>query len=82
MNNSKLLIGLGIGLVVGASVATYFTISDKDKRKIVRKIDRATRKAKNSATRAINHRIDELEEKAEHLEKMARNTAKKLSHEK
>ena len=54
MKNSSLLIGLGIGLVVGAAVGLYLAASDEDKAKLAEEINDKVDTAKKKVNEVIH----------------------------
>jgi F0F1-type ATP synthase membrane subunit b/b' len=59
--NSKLWIGLGIGLLAGAAIGVYLALSEEDKSELADGINRTVAKAKETIKKALDDGLDELD---------------------
>jgi len=61
MKNSSLLIGLGVGLLVGAAIGLYFATSDEDKTKFLDELKSKADEAKKSIGDIVKQGMEELD---------------------
>lgn len=72
MKASGLLIGLGVGLLVGAATAAYFVSSDEQKQALVDDVNDVVHKAQKTIKKAVNAGIEELDEAADKVSNVAK----------
>lgn len=78
MKNSKLFIGLGVGLLVGAALAVYFVTDDETKAEWVDDINSTIDKAKKKIGRVVEDGIDELDAAKEKVTQAAESAIAKV----
>lgn len=78
MKTSSLLIGLGVGLLVGAATAAYFVSSDEQKQALVDDVNDVVHKAKRSIKKAVNAGIEELDEAADKVSNVAKTAVERV----
>ncbi len=61
-------------MVLGAAAAAYFLTSDDKKREIMDDIEHAVKKAKRKVKNAVDSGIYEIDEAAEKVSRMAKDT--------
>ncbi|MDH8702205.1 gas vesicle protein [Dysgonomonadaceae bacterium PH5-43] len=71
MKNSKLIIGVGIGLLVGGAIAAYLITSDEEKQEFVDEINSTVKRAKKTIGRVVEDGLAELDSKANKVSKTA-----------
>ena len=58
--NSKLFIGLGLGLLAGAAIGIYLASSDEDKAKFMDKINASVENAKKVVNKTVDDGLEQL----------------------
>jgi uncharacterized membrane-anchored protein YhcB (DUF1043 family) len=69
--NSKLWVGLGIGLLVGAAVGAYLASSEEDKSKLADGINRTVAKAKETIKKTFDDGLDNLDNAVDKVNSVA-----------
>ena len=59
--NSKLFIGLGLGLLVGAAIGIYLTSSNEEKAQLLNLANSKVGKIKDTVCEKINESLDQLD---------------------
>ena len=81
MKSSSLLLGLGIGLLVGAAVTAYLVTSDEDKQEFMDEIGSAVNKAKKSIGKVIDDGLDKISQTADKVTKVAQDAISEIKEE-
>jgi len=82
MKNANLLIGLGIGLLIGAAVGIYLTSSDEEKEEYMNDINSKVDEVKEKIGKVVNDGLGELEKASSKVNQVAKNTASKIKAQK
>ena len=61
MKSSGLLIGLGVGLLVGAAIGVYWASSEEDKAEFVDNVNETISKAKQKIGQIVNDGLEAVE---------------------
>jgi len=58
--NSKLFIGLGLGLLAGAAIGLYLASSEEDKAKFMAKVNDSIDNAKETVSKVVDDGLEQL----------------------
>ena len=78
MKNSNLFLGIGIGLLVGAALATYLVTSDEDKQEFMDDVNATIKRAKKTIGKVVDEGMEELDKAADKVSKVAQETVSKV----
>ncbi|MDR0866476.1 MAG: YtxH domain-containing protein [Candidatus Symbiothrix sp.] len=78
MKSSNLLIGLGIGVLVGAAIGAFFATSDEDKAEFTDEVNSTVNKAKKRIGKVVNDGLEELDKATERVTQVAKDTISRV----
>ncbi|MDR2805645.1 MAG: hypothetical protein LBB85_08415 [Dysgonamonadaceae bacterium] len=78
MKSANLLIGLGVGLLIGAVAGIYFSSSDEEKAEYLNEINAKVDKAKEKIGKMVNDGLDELEKASDKINHVAQNAISRV----
>ena len=77
MKNANLLIGLGLGLLVGAAAGIYLASSEEKRAEYLDEINSKVDKAKEKIKKVVNDGLEELEKVGDVINQAVHNAASK-----
>ena len=77
MKNSNLFIGLGVGLLIGATLGLFIASDDEKKAKVMDEIKSKADDAKKNIGKVVKQGLDELDKAVETVKQTVQNTISK-----
>jgi ribosome recycling factor len=78
MKDSRLIIGIGAGLLLGAAAIWYFSKDEEERQRMIEDVEKSIRKAKKNIRHQFEDSIEDLKDKAEELGRIAEDKVKDI----
>ena len=81
MRSANLIIGLGLGLLIGAVAGIYYASSDEKKEEYIDEINSKVKKAKEKIGKVVNDGLEELEKVGDKINETFQNVSSRVKAE-